>query len=54
MTNRYSTGEMVHLEGQYICEAGLTRDYQEGDCFERCPLTDLLTKWRRLDESELS
>lgn len=45
-TDLHHTNETVPESGKYICAAGETKQFQEGDKFPVCPVTNVSTTWR--------
>ncbi len=45
----HKTDEKVMETGKYICAAGKTQTFQEGDTFAKCPVSGEPTTWRHAD-----
>lgn len=49
VTDLHYTNEIVPQDGTYICEAGESKDYREGEMFSNCPVNNDHTTWRHAD-----
>ncbi|BBH20762.1 hypothetical protein Back11_21070 [Paenibacillus baekrokdamisoli] len=45
----HRTNETVHETGNYVCAAGITKSFNEGDAFPVCPKSKQETTWRHVE-----
>ncbi|QGQ98099.1 hypothetical protein EHS13_26030 [Paenibacillus psychroresistens] len=48
-TDLHKTNEAVEEAGKYICASGETKDFQKGEKFPNCPITNESTTWRHAE-----
>jgi uncharacterized cupin superfamily protein len=53
-TELHHSNEEVMETGRYVCAAGETKEFKQGDKFPMCPRTGEATTWRHADHKHKS